>query len=219
MKFILLALLLTTVACNKEEVIKFANEASETPAPTPEPEVEVSITDQIVERLQGTYTACVASTMYPGYYNNLSVTVTDKDYVYWFELSAAANCSSPLYRFNHYYEIEEASYTNVGDDETIDITLKTESLNLAFHHPWYVGNNYCGLGWVLGVEMDLTGVSCVSDIAPTDTNHSRFRILGDLEFHRFVLSGTTLTIPFGYHESGDAASERKVSSPTALTKQ
>lgn len=224
MKLILLAFLLTTVACNKEEVIKAANEAAaETPAPTPEPEPEPdpepTPTEIITERLQGSFSKCVPSPTHAGYYNKMTVNVTDNNYEFWFELHPIGNttCTSPYYRFRHNYEIEEASYPVDGDDETIDITFKNVSLNVAYNFAWYVGNNYCGLGWVLNVEKDMTGVACTA-VAPSDTHHAKFRIAGDLEFHRLVLTDSTLTVPFGYTQSGDAATDRKVSYPTALDK-
>jgi hypothetical protein len=166
---------------------------------------------EIIQKLQGTYSACIVSPTYPGYWNKVVVTVTNNVYDYSFELSGNSACTSPYYHNTYKFEIDRATYTTPGDTENINIDFKVTNLKIRYNLAYYIGQNYCGMtDWVLGVDKDVTGIACTNLLSLYDTFHNNFKSLNDFEYQQLKLTTTNLTLPFGYVQSGDSEAARKL---------
>ncbi|MFY7992515.1 MAG: hypothetical protein ACOVP4_04405 [Bacteriovoracaceae bacterium] len=176
-------------------------------------------TQEIVASLQGTFNECIPSPSFPGYYNRVEVVINNNDYSYFFELHSNAICTSSFYRYTHTYEIDKASYQIQGNTEDINLDLRMKEFRIRYIHPFYIGQNHCGMNdWVSGVDKILTGVSCLSILSQYDTFHSSFKAVDELEYIKIKIKTSSLTIPFGFIESGDSADERKESVPVEIDK-
>lgn len=208
MKGLFLLILLTLASCDEKFTVV-------SPAET----TVQDDTQNIVSSLQGTYSECMPSPSYGGYYNRIQVVINNNDYDYYFELHGNAACTSSLYRYTYSYEINKASYQTQGNTEDINLDLKMKEFRIRYIHPFYIGQNHCGMNdWVSGVDKILTGVPCLSILSQYDTFHSSFKALGELEYIKIKIKTASLTIPFSYTESGDSPDDRKESVPLEIDK-
>lgn len=213
MKHLLLAsLMIVSISCkDKEDADSDTVPAVETPA--------VDNTATIIQSLQGTYSGCIPSPTYPGYYNKIEITITNATYDYYFELSGNASCTSPYYRFTSQFEISKADYETDGDLENLKVDFKVKLFKIRYNLAYYINQHYCGMNdWVLGVEKILTGVPCISLLSGYDAHHSSFKALDEMEYQKIILKAGSITIPFGYDQSGDSDADRKISHPAEIPK-
>lgn len=220
--FVVCLFLLSLTGCNQSG-LSFGVESQ-----TPTVEVPDN-TDEIVTAMQGNYSACVTSPLYPGYYNKVSVNVSGTTFLHTLELSASNTCATYYWRQTFNYEIDKASYRVSGDLKNINLDLKMVNFKLRWNNAGYMNANYdCDLtGWVLNQDKDLTGVECAEVISTYDSFHTSFKDVGDKEYFQIYLgtilgqaspSTTRLVMPIGYTQSGDSEEQRKVHQTATILK-
>jgi hypothetical protein len=188
-----------------------ASNANETSASSGEVNTIDYQSAQIIQKLQGTYTACIVSPTYSGYYNKVSVTVTNKVYDYIFELSSSATCATKWNRHTIKYQIDNVAYAIPGDVENFNIDFKIVNSKIQFNDNWYIGQNYCGLAWVIHTDKDVTGLACANLLSQYDPFHTSYKGLDEFEHQKVKLSTTNnFSLPFGYVQSGDSEAARKL---------
>lgn len=203
-QFILILFTFTLVSCGPNASVFFENDSLKK-ITNIEADDE---TTQILNLISGTYKECIASVMYPGYYSEITHSLTDEDVTLIQTLSASSNCSSPYYEMTSKYQVTKATYADAGL-KIFNIDAKWKSVAINFKHNYYIGQNYCGYtDWALNVTKDLTGVSCPA-LLSYDTHHSSYKNLNDEEFLVYKVDVNTLSLPLGNDESGDSINERK----------
>lgn len=211
MRWFVLSLNLLLVGCE----VKFG-ETTTTPGAAVN---TISETEKIVTAMQGTYSGCVPSPVYGGYFNKVEIVVANNTIDYYFELSGNAACTSPYYRNRFQYEIDKAAYVTAGNEEDINLDLKMKFMKITWNINGYVNAHYCGLNdWVLFQEKDVTGLACLDLISTYDTHHSSFKNVDDFEYIKIKLKTNSFTISIGVDESGDTVNDRKSTKQAEIPK-
>lgn len=168
-----------------------------------------AVKNEIINKIQGNYSSCAASSLYPGYYYLNTAIVSGSSYTYSTTLSSSSTCSTSLNTIRNTYEINDARYIDAAlNKEDIQIEFKVKSVKVTFNHNYYVSQNYCGLNdWALNVEKNVTGLSCNDLLSTYDSFHSSFKAIDSLEYVNIKRTPTALWHPTDYAESGDSPSD------------
>jgi hypothetical protein len=193
--FLMVTLIFTTFSCSSG-----STDNGSITAPTIETKTE------IINKIQGHFSTCAASQLYPGFFESNTVDVSGATYNFTATLSPLSDCSINYSVMTNTYEINNAKYVDSSlNKEDILIEFKVKAVKFSFNDNSYITENYCGFNdWVLNVEKDLTGLPCNNLLSTYDSFHTSFKSVDALEYLQLKRTGTSLWHPTAYSESGDS---------------
>lgn len=155
----------------------------------------------------GTYSSgCLVGTS--GRYK-VRVIVTETEMKMWYVLFRDSICNAPFYKYFTDYSVEKVIYKSDANDEDILVDLKRTSYRYVWSHPWYIGQNYCGItDWVIFAEKEIAAVNCP---ILTDRVDGVMPANGEKAFLQMKLNPSDsnyLGMPFGKDEPGQEADNR-----------
>jgi hypothetical protein len=178
----------------------------------------VSQKELIIQSLKGQYEGCSSDVDYSFLYRKSEISIVGDSYILDTTITSDSTCATATtLKYKQAFTIDSVELDTVNSSK-INLALKVVKLELATDSAGQQAANYCGItDWALSVFRDVTGLSCPG-LLVQDSFHTAAQSAGDMLHIQVTLSGSSLSIPISFAESGDNVNEIKFTDLQVTTK-
>jgi hypothetical protein len=173
----------------------------------------------ILQALAGEYEGCSSDVVYSFLYRRSQVSIVGDSYVVKSRITADPTCATAtVLTYNQTFTIDSAEFDSVNPSK-INLGLKVVNFEASTDSVTQQVKNFCGItDWALFVLRDITGLSC-PNLLGQDTFHTEAKDVNEMEYIQVTRTGSALSIPISFAESGDSINEIKSSDLQVTTKK